>query len=119
MILKYGVITIKIDFIQSKQIILIINNNIIDRKLLLLIRMFHTTYLFHHNYILKFDDLLISRNIFLYNLIHDNFNIDFKSYIFDKDNNKFILPLMRTNQFQTTIFCRVQKLYNNIMFGNI
>ena len=26
---------------------------------------------------------------------------------------------MRTTQFQNTIFCRGQKRYNNIMFGNI
>ena len=43
-----------------------------------LIRMSHTTGIFKHNYILKFDDLLISRNIlFLYNLINNNYNIDF------------------------------------------
>ena len=27
--------------------------------------------------------------------------------------------LMRTTQFQNTIFCRCPKLYYNIMFGNI
>ena len=29
------------------------------------------------------------------------------------------LPLMRTTQFQNTIFCSGPKLYTKIMFGNI
>ena len=68
--------------------------------------MSHITKLFKHNCILKFDDLLISRNIlFLYNLIHENYNIDFKSYfIFNNDKVKFILQLMRTTQFQILYF---------------
>ena len=47
--------------------------------------MSHTTNLLKYKptYILKFDDLLISRNIlFLYNFIHENYNIDFKSILF-------------------------------------
>ena len=53
--------------------------------------MSHTTNLFKQHYILIFDDLLISRNIlFLVNITHDNYNIDFKSYfIFNKDKNIF------------------------------
>ena len=35
-----------------------------------------------------------------------------------KIKSKFILPLMRTTQFQNTIFLSGPKLYN-IMFGNI
>ena len=70
---------------------------------------------------LKFNDLLINKNIlFLYNRIHDNYNIDYKSYnIFNKDKSKFILPLMKKTQIQNTIFFRGTKLSNNIMFGNI
>ena len=40
--------------------------------------MSHINDIFKHNYILKFGDLLISRNILcLYNLIYENYDNDF------------------------------------------
>ena len=38
---------------------------------------------------------------------------------FNKDKSKFMLPFIRTTQFQSTILFRGPRLYNNIMFGNI
>ena len=85
MLLKYGVYynyyTHRLrSFILIK--VIRINKNIFDRIFLHLIYISHTTNLFKHNYILKCDDLLISRYILnLYNLIQENYNIDIKSYL--------------------------------------
>ena len=37
----------------------------------------------------------------------------------NRNKTKFILPLMKTNRFQNTIFFKGPKLYNLIMFNNI
>ena len=40
-------------------------------------------------------------------------------FIFNKDKSKFILLLIRTTKFQSTICFIGQKMYNNIIFDNI
>ena len=61
------------------------------------------------------------RNIILiYKLLNKNYKIDFNEYFtFNKRNDRFILPLMKTTKYQNTIFFKGIKYYNDIIFGNI
>ena len=53
---------------NTKKAIRIINNNIIDSKLLCLISMSHTNNLYKHNYILKCYDLLKIYKKYIYSI---------------------------------------------------
>ena len=105
--------------LSQKKIIRIINKKIIDNSKLPLIRLSHTSILFYNSNILKLDDLITFRNILIiYNLL--NYVNDITDYFkFNRNKTKFILPLMKTNRFQNTIFFKGPKLYNLIMFNNI
>ena len=107
--------------LSQKKIIRIINKNIIDNSKLPLIRLSHTSILFYNSNILKLDDLITFRNILIiYNLLNNKYVNDITDYFkFNRNKTKFILPLMKTNRFQNTIFFKGPKLYNLIMFNNI
>ena len=61
------------------------------------------------------------RNIILiYKLLNKNYKINFNEYFtLNKRNDRFILPLMKTTNYQNTIFFKGIKYYNDIIFGNI
>ena len=107
--------------LSQKKIIRIINKKIIDNSKLPLIRLSHTSILFYNSNILKLDDLITFRNILIiYNLLNNKYVNDITDYFkFNRNKTKFILPLMKTNRFQNTIFFKGPKLYNLIMFNNI
>ena len=107
--------------LSQKKIIRIINKKIIDNSKLPLIRLSHTPILFYNSNILKLDDLITFRNILIiYNLLNNKYVNDITDYFkFNRNKTKFILPLMKTNRFQNTIFFKGPKLYNLIMFNNI
>ena len=60
-------------------------------------------------------------NYFNYiNLLNNKYVNDITDYFkFNRKLKKFILPLMKSNRFQNTIFFKGPKLYNLIMFNNI
>ena len=107
--------------LSQKKIIRIINKKIIDNSKLPLIRLSHTSILFYNSNILKLDDLITFRNILIiYNLLNNKYVNDITDYFkFNRNKTKFILPLMKTNRFQNTIFFKGPKFYNLIMFNNI
>ena len=107
--------------LSQKKIIRIINKKIIDNSKLPLIRLSHTSILFYNSNILKLYDLITFRNILIiYNLLNNKYVNDITDYFkFNRNKTKFILPLMKTNRFQNTIFFKGPKLYNLIMFNNI
>ena len=107
--------------LSQKKIIRIINKKIIDNSKLPLIRLSHTSILFYNSNILKLDDHITFRNILIiYNLLNNKYVNDITDYFkFNRNKTKFILPLMKTNRFQNTIFFKGPKLYNLIMFNNI
>ena len=74
-----------------------------------------------YNSNLKFNELIIFRiRLFVYNLLHNNYNINLETFfIFNKDKTKFILPLMKTTQFQNNFFFKGAKYYNNLMINNL
>ena len=103
---------------SQKKRIRIINKKIIDNSKLPLIRLSHTYILFYNSNILKLDDLITFRNILIiYNLLNNKYVDDITDYF--KFNRKFkttfILPLMKTDKFQITIFFKGPKLYNSII----
>ena len=74
--------------------------------------------MFKYNSILKLNELITFRIIlFLYNLLHNNYNINLDTF-FIYNNPRFILPLLKTTKFQNTIFFKGPKYYNNIMNNN-
>ena len=93
----------------------------IDQTQLPLIRLSHTNNMFKYNSILKLNELITFRIIlFLYNHLHNNYNINLETFfIFNKDKTTFILPLMKTTQFQNTIYFKGPKYYNNLMINNL
>ena len=103
--------------LSQKKIIRIINKKIIDNSKLPLIRLSHTPILFYNSNILKLDDLITFRNILIiYNLLNNKYVNDITDYFkFNRNKTKFILPLMKTNIFQNTIFFKGPKLYNLII----
>ena len=107
--------------LSQKKIIRIINKKIIDNSKLPLIRLSHTSILFYNSNILKLDDLITFRNILIiYNLLNNKYVNDITDYFnFNRNKTKFILPLMKTNRFQNTIFFKGPTLYNLIMFNSI
>ena len=67
----------------------------------------HTNNMFKYNSILKLNELITFRIIlFLYNLLHNNYNINLENILF-LIKTTFILPLIKTTQFQNTIFFKV------------
>ena len=100
----------------QKKVIRIINKQIIDKSKLPLILLTHTGHFFFNN-ILKFEYLIIYRNTLL---IYNKYKLDYNSYFkLNKLQNKFILPLMKSNKLKNTIFFKGPKLYNEFMFNNL
>ena len=56
----------------------------------------------------------------MYNFLNNKYKLDYNSY-FKLNNlkNKFILPLMKSNKLKNTIFFKLPKLYNELMFDNL
>ena len=107
--------------LSQKKIIRIINKKIIDNSKLQLIRLSHTSLLFYNSNILKLDDLLTFRNILIiYNLLNNKYvNVITDYFKLNRNKTKFMLPLMKTNKCQNTIFVKGPKHYNSIMFNNM
>ena len=104
----------------QKKVKRIINKQIIDKSKLPLIRLTHTGPFFKNN-ILKFEILIIYRNtLLIYNFLNNKYKLDYNSYLkLNKLQNKFILPLMKSNKLKNTIFFKGGKLYNELMFNNL
>ena len=82
----------------------------IDQTQLPLTRLSHTDNMFKYNSIFKLNVLITFRIIlFLYNLLHNNYNINLEKNLFLIKTTTFILPLMKTTQLQNTIFCKGPK----------
>ena len=84
----------------------------IDQTQLPLIRLSHTNNMFNYNSILKMNELITFRIILLlYYLLHNNYNINLET--------QFISPLMKTTQYQNTIYFKGPKYYNNLIIIKI
>ena len=89
----------KLIMLQKK--VIRINKQIIDKSKLPLIRLTHTG-----PFKVKFEDRIIYRNtLLMYNFLNNKYKLDYNSY-FKLNNlqNKFILPLMKSNKLKNTIF---------------
>ena len=81
----------------------------INQTKLHLIRLSHTNNILKYNSVFKLNELITFRVIlFVYKLLYNNYNINLETFfILNKDKTKFILPLMKSTQFQYTIFLKV------------
>ena len=104
--------------LPHKQIIRIINKKIIDNSKLPLLSLSYTSILFYNSNILKLDDLITFRNILIiYNLLNNKYVNDITDYFeFNRNKTKFILPLMKKNGFQNTIFFKGITKYTHFYY---
>ena len=78
----------------------------IDQIKLPLIRLSHINNMFKYNSILKLNELITFRLILCFYtsyILTITINLE-TFFIFNKDKTRFILPLMKTTQFQNTFF---------------